>query len=578
MKETEKTTKTIGLILEDAYTDFALEIIHSVAHAILDKKDIRLIVVAGRQIRTMNREQKQLIYRTAYNYVYALNGMCHFDGVLLTFPNLIGMDAALFGGIPRIYIASDLQDELLVNYDNEKGIREAVNYLVKVKGLSRLCMLGGRDDNADAIKRKRIFVNALSENGLSFSEKQYVRSDMTVDSYESAAKLMAENPDTQAVFCVNDPVAVGLYDVMREKGLVPGRDIQVFGFDNGAIASELVPPLASIGAEGITLGEKALNMLLEKLDGNEICSQTIPTRLYGRESCDYEMNPFTARELLNLDSAFIYRFFDECFYRYKNEVTDQKEINLRRLFYEILLRMLGALKDRYMSEQQYAEILRLIDIFFENGGMRYTDANRFVRSIGQLQSTINEARRAEYVKAKDNRLFSYMKDKAIESLAFQRSMERRSYMSGRDTMLDFMIYITNYGKPGEKAIDFMVEHFDRAGFKDAALYLYEEPFVYEGGTQSTLPSSILLRCVVRDGTVYVIPKERQFCPAREIYSRKELPPENMGYITYPLFYGNLIFGVLVLNVSRNTINMGEFITMQLGRMLFMNWGVREVLS
>ncbi|MCR4656366.1 MAG: substrate-binding domain-containing protein [Lachnospiraceae bacterium] len=575
MKRTDKNVKTIGLIVEDAFRDFSMEIIHSVAHAISGKKNLRLIVVAGKQTDISDFDERIHNYTVSYNSIYYMNGMCRFDGVIMTFPNLIGMRREIFEDIPRVFIAADVNDELLVNYDNEKGIREAIDYLVRIEGITRICMIGGRDDNADAVRRKRIFIRCLEDNGLTFTEQQYVSSNMLESTQESAALLLSRNPDVQAVFCVNDPSAVGLYDVMRDRGLTPGRDILVFGFDNAAMANDMVPRLASIGAEEITLGEKALNMLLDKLDGKEVCSQSIPTRLYGRESFEYEMHDFSAKEMLDIDTAYIDSFFDNCFYRYKNEVKNPGGIDLKRLFHEIISRMLKALRERYMSEEVSSGIGRLIDIFFENGGMRYTDANRFVKSIRRFQDNMNETGRTGAVRVEINKLFSYMKDKAIQALSYRRSIEKNASALGRDRLLDFVIYMTNYGEPGEEAIDFMVNHFDKIGLSNAALYLYENPVEYKREGKDDLPGYAMLRCVIRNKTLYVIPEERQYCPMEEIYSRSELPEEGLGYITYPLFYGNTVYGFLLCNVSRNVIEIGEFVTLQLGRTIYMNLGMKS---
>ncbi len=576
MKHKDKNVKTIGLIVEDAFRDFAIEIIHSVAHAIRNRKDLRLVVVAGRQVDRLNTDERIRNYTVSYNSIYYINKMCRFDGVIMTFPNLVGMRREIFKDIPRVFIATDIENELLVNYDNEKGIREAVEYLVRIKGITRICMLGGRDDNTDAMRRRHIFIRCLKDNGLTFTEEQYIGTDMREGCRESAALLLERNPDVQAVFCVNDPTAAGMYDAMREKGLTPGRDILVFAFDNAAMANDMVPPLASIGVEEITLGEKALYLLLDKMDGKEVCSQTVPTRLYGRDSFEYDMYDYSTREMLDLDTAFINGFFDECFYRYKNEIKDPGDIDLKRLFYEIILRMLKALKERYMSEETRSEICRLIDIFFENGGMRYTDANRFIRSIRQFQKNMNETGRAGAVKAEINRLFSYMKDKAIQDMSYRRSLEKRESMLGRAAILDFVVYMTDYGEPGEENVDFLVEHFDKIGLTDAALYLYENPVEYKEEGADDLPESVMLRCVIRDKVLYVVPKERQRCPMEEIYSRSELPIEDLGYITYPLFYGNTIYGFLLCNVARNVIDIGEYVAMQLGRTLYINWGVKKI--
>ena len=52
--------------------------------------------------------------------------------------------------------------------------------------------------------------------------------------------------------------AKALYIVMQERGLVPGKDIMVFGFDNTRMSSELTPTLSSIGASEATLGQAAV--------------------------------------------------------------------------------------------------------------------------------------------------------------------------------------------------------------------------------------------------------------------------------------------------------------------------------
>ena len=308
--------KTIGLILEDAFTDFCSDIIHSVSFVVKDMKNIRLVVIPGRQDDSKDPNDLMHQYKIRYNLIYMMNEQYHFDGLLLTFPNLSRMQKDIYRGIPKVYLATELKDEVTVNYDDGMGIREAVDFLVKVKGVTKLCMLGGRDDNTDAQKRKAFFRQCLEDNGLIYTEDQYEPADMSTRTQEPAARLLNRNPDTQAVFCVNDASAAGLYDVLRERGMEPGKDVYVFGFDNGSLASNLNPPLASIGADGMTLGQKALEMLLEQMDGKEVRSQKIPTRLFGRESLMYDMFEFTAREMLSAGNSFIDHFFDNCFYRY----------------------------------------------------------------------------------------------------------------------------------------------------------------------------------------------------------------------------------------------------------------------
>lgn len=58
MKDGGNNIRTIGLILEDAFTDFASDIIHSVSLVVKDLKDVRLVVIPGRQDDSKRRLQR----------------------------------------------------------------------------------------------------------------------------------------------------------------------------------------------------------------------------------------------------------------------------------------------------------------------------------------------------------------------------------------------------------------------------------------------------------------------------------------------------------------------------------------
>ena len=83
--------KTIRLILEDAFTDFCSDIIHSVSFVVKDMKDIRLVVIPGRQDDSRDPNDRMHQYKIRHNLIYMMNEQFHFDGLLLTFPNLSRM-------------------------------------------------------------------------------------------------------------------------------------------------------------------------------------------------------------------------------------------------------------------------------------------------------------------------------------------------------------------------------------------------------------------------------------------------------------------------------------------------------
>ena len=68
-----------------------------------------------------------------------------------------------------------------------------------------------------------------------------------------------------AIFAMNDVMALGVYQYAQEHSLQIGEDISVVGFDYSVECAQITPALTSIRQEGILLGKKACDMLVERV-------------------------------------------------------------------------------------------------------------------------------------------------------------------------------------------------------------------------------------------------------------------------------------------------------------------------
>lgn len=575
MRSARKRNTVIGLVLEEIYTDFSKELIQSVLDAIPPKRDIRLVVLAGKYDHG-DGTYTDHVYKTVYNTIFKLSELCELDGLIIHLGSvssqrgerLVEKQLERYKSVPKVFIACDNPELPTVNYDNETGIRQAVDTLINVNGLTKLCMLGGRDDNTDAQLRKQIFARCLEQNNIPFTERNYVSSSMSVHTEREAAELLDKNPDAQAIFCVNDAVAKGLYNVMEQRGLVPGRDILIFGFDNTHMAGEMIPSLSSVGLADCTLGKKALELLLKKLSGEEVSSALVPTRLYGRQSLPHEMYDYNSLELQNVETQFIYRMFDDCFYRYNSEARSRESIDLRRLFFEIMSRMLGALKRRYMSQEDFDEIGLMIDKFFEKGAMHYTDAVKLLKSTDKLIAGVNTKMNGTNMFV--NRLFVRIKDRAILALSEQNIKDSQKFIYGRANLQQFLIDGVVYANTNQTGHENVIRNLYKLGIKNAALYMYDEPVVFNGSERAMFPDYVRLRCVIRSGEVYMLPIERQKCGVYEMFTRLELPTKCKGFAALPIFYRDVIYGLFLCELTDDIYDRGEYIALELGRTIYLS--------
>jgi DNA-binding LacI/PurR family transcriptional regulator len=571
----ENKVKTIAVIAGNIANEFCRDLMESIRSAIPQGKDIHVIILPGEVL--VNEESNVGVwqYDAMFNGVYSLAKQCEPDGIIFVLGSMgwkVSADeihefVEKYKDIPKVLISSQDKDYVTVNYDNETGIREAIDYLVNVNGFTSICMLGGEDFNHDAMDRKEIFIKCLEENGLPYNENFYETTDMSSHTEAAARRLLENNPNVEAIFCVNDTSARGLYNVMEDKGLVPGKDIMVFGFDNTRLSSEMNPSLTSIGPDDTTLGHRAVELLLDMMNGKEVSSEKVKTRLYGRQSFPYEMYHYTNKELLDIDEEFIYRMFDDCFYRYRSSAIRKSAVDLRRLYFEFVFRILNAYRNRFMPVEEYDEIGNMIDVFFANGAMEYTDATKLLECIQRLQYAINVIQKSLAVNAVINRLFLRMRDDCIKEIC-KTNINQRNITSGnvkkhRSHLVIGMDYIGDK----DKSLAEYIKNMSLICADSGSLYMFDEPVERSENEEVTYPDDINMKCFIKDGEMHVTPKDRQKRKTKNLFSAVAETSHLDCMTVYPIVYQNKTYGLYFCELTDRIYTVGGFISTTIGMVM-----------
>jgi LacI family transcriptional regulator len=95
---------------------------------------------------------------------------------------------------------------------------------------------------------------------------------------------LAEPPD--AIFGVNDAVALAAMQVLNDMGFDVPRQVTVIGFDNSPFSSYFNPPLSTVNRFGKQIGEEAARLFLNNLEAPNpiIESIVLPPELIIRRS------------------------------------------------------------------------------------------------------------------------------------------------------------------------------------------------------------------------------------------------------------------------------------------------------
>jgi DNA-binding LacI/PurR family transcriptional regulator len=169
----------------------------------------------------------------------------------------------------------------VVQSDHESGARAATEHLTRL-GHPTVWHLAGPEDSYAASERERGWRAALEGAGL--VAPPVVRGDWSAASGHSAGVTLAARPDVSAVFAANDQMALGLLRALAEAGRSVPRDVSVVGFDDIADAADYLPPLTTVRQDFDALGERAVEALVEAIDGGSAKTDLVPTRLIVRES------------------------------------------------------------------------------------------------------------------------------------------------------------------------------------------------------------------------------------------------------------------------------------------------------
>ncbi|CAG7839148.1 LacI family transcriptional regulator [Clostridium botulinum C] len=174
--------------------------------------------------------------------------------------------------------------------DNKSAAIDAVNYLLK-KGNKRIAYIGISDDviNASAIRHEG-YIEGLSQNNIPYDKditffcKYSLKAE---DGYEAMNNILEKTTDIDAVFCVNDEIAMGAINALRDKGIKVPEDVDVMGFNDTHGAEFFYPRLTTIAQPLYDMGSVATRMLIKKINNEPLDKElfVLPYELIERDSC-----------------------------------------------------------------------------------------------------------------------------------------------------------------------------------------------------------------------------------------------------------------------------------------------------
>jgi LacI family transcriptional regulator len=182
------------------------------------------------------------------------------------------IDELLAEGLKVVLVNRTMDDPPVssVAGDEHAGIGLAVRHLARL-GHERIAYVGGDPDASTGLIRYQAFVSWLRDEGLELDPDLVAHAERFREEPGASAfaELLDRGADFTAVVAGNDLLALGCYDVLKERSLRVPEDVSVVGFNDILFADKFAPPLTTIGIPHYQIGVKAAELLLDAIAGKD---------------------------------------------------------------------------------------------------------------------------------------------------------------------------------------------------------------------------------------------------------------------------------------------------------------------
>ncbi len=220
---------------------------------------------------------------------YARLSAKQVDGILVaSYDASEVLDPMQAGALPLVTVDWPASRGYSVQIDLVSAGYQATRHLVE-HGHSRVGLITVSMEAANVNDINRGYEQALSETGQAIDGRLIARVPgfSFSNGIEGVCRLLKVEKPPTAIFCASDTLALGAMQMIKQSGLKIPSDVALASFNDIPSAVLVEPPLTTVSAPTIQMGQEAMRMLQTLIDGKKPKKDRVilPPALVIRESC-----------------------------------------------------------------------------------------------------------------------------------------------------------------------------------------------------------------------------------------------------------------------------------------------------
>ncbi len=277
----QNISNVIGVIVPEIKHHFFANVISGIEDASYEKEYVIMVCQSNEQYDREVMNTRALISNNVAGLLVSLSqetdNLVHFEEYIKTEGKLVLFD--------RI---TDKINTNKVVVDDFNGAYLATKHLIE-RGKRRIAHIAGTKILSITQQRLNGYKTALKKFNIKFNPNLVVYSGFhEINGIKAMEYLLSLKIPPDAVFAVNDPVAIGTYEVIKSRGLKIPKDISVVGFSNNPTSVLVEPSLTTVDQPSFEIGRRAAEILINELQNHnsqlEPVMEILETKLIIRNS------------------------------------------------------------------------------------------------------------------------------------------------------------------------------------------------------------------------------------------------------------------------------------------------------
>ena len=571
----------IGVMIGNVHTQHPMELIRGICEA-AKTESVNITFFVGSQGNALDYwkgdENDLFAYNYQYNSLYDYSLIAGLDVIIISYGTLcIYLDkddresfAAKYRSVPLVILEEyDEQscDSFIIS-DNYGSMYTIMEHLLSDHGYKDILYLSGPKNNTDSNERERAYREAMQAHNIIVTEDMVEYGDYSSEVDELVERLLDNNPDVEAIVSANDEMAVSIYRVCKKRGLIPGRDIAVTGYDDVEFAQRMDPPLTTANQDGLDMGYRALKCAVSLCKDPKAMKMKIPAQFLKRQSCGCKAHgafeELSLTEVLesiegSSDTDKINRAISLAAASAYQSIVSEKARKYGREYFRYLINTLfeiserkDGIDDNKLTDAAIIQIQRLCG----RDGTGNLDFSGFLNSfhmvmsyfMGKVQDAEILIKMGQILQVTDNYITSYVMRKDEDRIMLLLNKSWTAPASIR-YMIDKVDDKNEFNR-------LALENVVTQGAKSAYLYLLPEPLVCDRNTQFICPDKLELAAKYTNNNVVVYDKkDRPFVTKKEGFASRFPGTSKHNYVAFMLFAKAYQYGILLCEIDPESIGL-----------------------